>query len=79
MALNLAQALGILVQSAQAHLNGELLISEQDKKLLTEAVNVLMQTEEQLEKDKNEKQSTGDGPSRDSISESGDIHLDPII
>jgi hypothetical protein len=79
MALNLAQALGILVQSAQAHLNGELLISEQDKKLLTEAVNVLMQTEEQLEKDKNEKQSTGDGPSGDSISESGDIHLDPII
>lgn len=85
MALNLAQALGILVQSAQAHLNGELLISEQDKKLLTEAVNVLMQTEEQLEKDKklkkdkNEKQSTGDGPSGDSSSESGDIHLDPII
>lgn len=79
MALNLAQALGILVQSAQAHLNGELLISEQDKKLLTEAVNVLMQTEEQLEKDKNEKQSAGDGPSGDSSSESGDVHLDPII
>ena len=54
MALNLSQALGILVQSAQAHLNGELLTSEADKKLLTESVNLLMETEKELEKEKTE-------------------------
>ena len=54
MALNLSQALGILVQSAQAHLNGELLPSEADKKLLTESVNLLMETEKELEKEKTE-------------------------
>jgi hypothetical protein len=70
MALNLAQALGILVQSAQAHLNGELLSSEADRALLKESVDLLMQTEEKLEKEKNEQRTdepigdgaTGDGP-----------------
>jgi hypothetical protein len=79
MALNLAQALGILVQSAQAHLNGELLSSESDKVLLKESIELLMLTEQKLEQEKNEQQSTGDGPTGDSSSESGDIHLDPAI
>jgi predicted nucleic acid-binding Zn-ribbon protein len=52
MALNLSQALGILVQSAQAHLNGELLTSESDRNLLTESINMLMETEKELEKEK---------------------------
>jgi hypothetical protein len=79
MALNLAQALGILVQSAQAHLNGELLSSESDKALLKESIELLMLTEQKLEQEKNEQQSTGDGPTGDSSSESGDINLDPAI
>ena len=79
MALNLAQALGILVQSAQAHLNGELLSSESDKVLLKESIELLMLTEQKLEQEKNEQQSTGDGSGGDSSSESGDIHLDPAI
>ena len=79
MALNLAQALGILVQSAQAHLNGELLSSESDKVLLKESIELLMLTEQKLEQEKNEQQSTGDGSTGDSSSESGDIHLDPAI
>jgi len=78
MALNLAQALGILVQSAQAHLNGELLSSESDKALLKESIELLMLTEQKLEQEKNE-QSTGDGPTGDSSSESGVINLDPAI
>ena len=52
MALNLAQALGILVQSAQAHLNGELLSSESDKVLLKESIELLMLTEQKLEQEK---------------------------
>lgn len=73
MALNLAQALGILVQSAQAHLNGELLSSESDKVLLKESIELLMLTEQKLEQEKNEQQqSTGD-ESR------GESHLDPAI
>ena len=79
MALNLAQALGILVQSAQAHLNGELLSSESDKVLLKESIELLMLTEQKLEQEKNEQQSPGDGSTGDSSSESGDIHLDPAI
>lgn len=54
MALNLAQALGILVQSAQAHLDGELLTSDADKALLRESIELLVQTEEKLEKEKSE-------------------------
>ena len=80
MALNLAQALGILVQSAQAHLNGELLTSEPDRKLLTESVNLLMQTEEQLEKEKNEQPTTtGDNSGGESNSNAGEPLADPII
>jgi hypothetical protein len=80
MALNLAQALGILVQSAQAHLNGELLTSEADKNLLTESVNLLMQTEEQLEKERNEQpESTGNESSGESSSNAGEPLADPII
>jgi len=80
MALNLAQALGILVQSAQAHLNGELLTSEADKNLLTESVNLLMQTEEQLEKERNEQpESTGNESSGESSSNAGEPFADPII
>ena len=74
MALNLAQALGILVQSAQAHLNGDLLNSEADRALLKESIDLLMQTEEKLEKEKNEQRTdtdagagtgTADGPTLD--------------
>ena len=61
MALNLAQSLGILVQAAQSHLNGELLTSEADQSLLRESIEVLMQTEQKLEKEKNEP-TTGDAP-----------------
>jgi hypothetical protein len=71
MALNLAQALGILVQSAQAHLNGELLSSESDKALLKESIELLMLTEQKLEQEKNE-QSTGDGST-------GEPFADPAI
>lgn len=56
MALNLAQALGILVQSAQSHLNGELLTSESDKALLKESIELLMQTEEKLEKEREQRE-----------------------
>jgi hypothetical protein len=55
MALNLAQALGILVQSAQCHLNGELLTSDADKALLKESIDLLTDTEKKLEQEKNEK------------------------
>jgi hypothetical protein len=80
MALNLAQALGILVQSAQAHLNGELLTSEPDRKLLTESVNLLMQTEEELEKEKHGQQPiSGDGSAGESSSNAGEPLADPAI
>lgn len=73
MALNLAQALGILVQSAQAHLDGELLSSESDKVLLKESIELLMLTEQKLEEEKNEQpQSIGDEPG-------GEPRLDPAI
>ena len=66
MALNLAQALGILVQSAQAHLDGELLSSDADRALLKESIDLLVQTEEKLEKEKNEQDAgptePGEGP-----------------
>jgi hypothetical protein len=64
MALNLAQALGILVQSAQAHLDKELLTSDADRALLKESIDLLVQTEEKLEKEKNEPapETAGDGP-----------------
>jgi len=65
MALNLAQALGILVQSAQAHLNKELLTSDADRALLQESIDLLMETEQKLEKEKNEPRTdepVGDGP-----------------
>jgi hypothetical protein len=69
MALNLAQALGILVQSAQSHLNGELLASDADRALLKESIDLLMETEQKLEKERNESEpipeSAGDGPSPD--------------
>lgn len=70
MALNLAQALGILVQSAQSHLDGELLASDADRALLKESIDLLMETEQKLEKERNEitepiHESTGDGPSPD--------------
>lgn len=51
MALNLAQALGVLVQSAQAHLDGELLTNENDMILLKESIDLLIETEKKLEKD----------------------------
>jgi hypothetical protein len=76
MALNLAQALGILVQSAQAHLNGELLSSESDKVLLKESIELLMLTEQKLEQEKNEQQSTGDGSTGEST---GEPFADPAI
>jgi hypothetical protein len=79
MALNLAQALGILVQSAQAHLNGELLSSESDKALLKESIDLLMLTEQKLEEEKNEQQSSGDGSAGESSSDAGGTHLDPAI
>ena len=80
MALNLAQALGILVQSAQAHLNGELLTSEPDRKLLTESVNLLMQTEEELEKEKHGQQPiSGDESAGESSSNAGEPLADSII
>lgn len=73
MALNLAQALGILVQSAQAHLDGELLSSESDKILLKESIELLMLTEQKLEEEKNEQpQSIGD-------ESGGEPRLDPAI
>lgn len=73
MALNLAQALGILVQSAQAHLNKELLTSDADRALLQESINLLMETEQKLEKEKNEQQSA------DGAGESNGPNLDPAI
>jgi hypothetical protein len=79
MALNLAQALGILVQSAQAHLNGELLSSESDKALLKESIDLLMLTEQKLEEEKNEQQSAGDGSAGESSSITGGSNLDPAI
>lgn len=80
MALNLAQALGILVQSAQSHLNGELLSSESDKALLKESIDLLMLTEQKLEQERNEQQSiSGDGPAGEGGSDAGGTHLDPAI
>ena len=80
MALNLAQALGILVQSAQAHLNGELLSSESDKALLKESIDLLMLTEQKLEEEKNEQQqSAGDGSAGESSPITGGTNLDPAI
>lgn len=73
MALNLAQALGILVQSAQAHLNKELLTSDADRALLQESIDLLMETEQKLEKEKNEQQSA------DGSGESNGPNPDPAI
>jgi len=60
MTLNLAQALGVLVQSAQSHLDGELLTNDDDMLLLKEAIQCLVETEKQLE---NEKKSESESES----------------
>lgn len=60
MKINLAQALGILVQSAQSHLDGNLLTNENDMILLKESINLLLETEKKLEKENsmNDEKST---------------------
>lgn len=66
MALNLAQALGLLVQSAQAHLDGVILNSEADRALLKESIELLTETEKKLEKEISEPlKPSGESPVQD--------------